>query len=65
MTEDEFITVELPKEDYEVLKEIIKEREAYNYLTSKLKSLWIWAVVSGAISIFILWDHIKVLFIKV
>jgi len=65
MTEDEFITVRLPKEDDEVLKEIIKEREAYNYLTSKLKSLWIWAVVSGAISIFILWDHIKVLFIKV
>lgn len=65
MTEDEFITVRLSEEDHEVLKEIIKEREAYNYLTSKLKSFWIWAVVSGAISMFILWDHIKVLFIKV
>lgn len=55
----------MTEEDYEILKEIIKERKAYNYLTSKLKSLWIWAVVSGAISMFILWDHIKVLFIKV
>jgi hypothetical protein len=63
--EEDFVVVHLPKEDYEVLKELIKEREAYNYLTYKIKSLWIWAVVSGIISLFIFWDYVKELFVKV
>jgi hypothetical protein len=65
MTEDEFITVRLPKEDYEILKEMIKEREAYSYLISKIKNLWVWTVVGGLVSIVVFWESIKPMFIKV
>lgn len=65
MNDDEFVTVILHKEDYEVLKEMIKEREAYNYLIAKLKNLWVWTVVGGLVSLFVFWESIKPFFIKV
>ncbi len=65
MNDDDFVTVVLHREDYEVLKELIKEREAYNFLIAKLKNLWVWTVVGGLISITVFWESIKPFFIKV
>lgn len=63
--EEEFITVRLPKEDDQVLKEMIKEREAYSYVVAKLKNLWIWTVAAGLVSLLLFWESIKPFFIKV
>lgn len=65
MSEDEFVIVKLPKEDYQLLKDMIKERSAYNYLTAKLKSWWVWGVVGGLVTVLTFWDSIKPIFVKV
>lgn len=57
--DDEIVTVRLPKWKLEKLDQMIDDRKAYDVLTAKLKNYWIWAVVAGAGSVFILWDTIK------
>lgn len=55
----ELITIQLPREDYEVLETIITERKLQSYLRAKITS-WVGFVVIGGILSFIsLFDYIK------
>ena len=60
MTEDEdiIVTIRLPKSEADTLKEIIKEREAYNYLTNKLKTYWIFTVAGGLLVVWALYEKL-------
>lgn len=49
---DEMINVRLPRKDYELLRTILTEREAKNWLTAKLSSWWIFGLGAGAL---VLW----------
>lgn len=58
--DDEIVVVKLPKNEYLVMRQLIKERETMNNITAVLKSSWIWVVVSGAVAVITLWDTIKI-----
>lgn len=49
------------KEELEVLKAIIKEREAYNLFMNKIKSTWIWVIAGGVVTLLVLWEKIQIL----
>jgi hypothetical protein len=57
---DELITVELPRSEYKLLKEMIARQEAYNWLTSRLKNSWLWVVGGGILTIWMLYDKFHV-----
>lgn len=54
--DDEIITVQLPRSEYKVMRELIKERETYNNLVHKLKTNWIWFIAGGILTLWALWD---------
>jgi len=55
-TDDELITVQLPRSEYRVMRQIIKERETYDNFRIKLQSNWIWFVAGGLLTLFALWE---------
>lgn len=57
--QDELIEIKLPRKEYLMLREMLQERSAYSWLTNKLKSLWIFAVAAGVLTIWALGDKIK------
>lgn len=57
--EHELITVKLTPDQYKLLQEMIKEKELYSLLASKLKNLWIWSVGAGLLTLFTFWDQIS------
>lgn len=57
---DEIIDVKMPRKDFKTIQKMVEERQAYDTITSKLKSYWIWAVVGGVLTVFTLWDAIKI-----
>ena len=56
--DDVIVTIRLPKSEADTLKEIIKEREAYNYLINKLKTYWIFTVVGGVLVVWALYEKL-------
>lgn len=56
--EDELINIKLPRKQYEILKIMIEREQAYDRLTSMLKSSWIWIVGGGMLTLVLLWDRI-------
>lgn len=58
---DEIIDVRLPRADYELLRTILKEREAKNWLTAKISSWWIFGLGSGCLVLYALWEKISLL----
>lgn len=54
--DDEIITVQLPRSQYKLLREIIKREETYSYIGKKLTSLWVWAFAGGVMTVWALWD---------
>ncbi len=61
MTKDE----NFDKREIEILKKVATERIAYDTLTQKLKTNWIWIVGAGILAIWGLWDKVHTLFIGV
>lgn len=55
---DEIINVKLPRSQYDILREVIRREEAYNYWTARIKSSWVFVVGGGILTIFLLWDKI-------
>ena len=55
-TDDELITVQLPRSEYRVMRQIIKERETYDNFRIKLQSNWIWFIAGGILTVWALWD---------
>jgi hypothetical protein len=51
----------LTPEEIVALKQVAKERMAYDIIKLKFKSNWIWAVATGALAVWALWDHIAAL----
>lgn len=49
----------LREDEIEILKKIAAERQAYELITAKLKTWWVWALVAGVMSVFTFWDAIK------
>lgn len=56
---DEVIEVRLPRRDYENLRLILERERTYSNISRSLKSLWIWGVAGGILSVWALWDGIK------
>lgn len=56
----EIVDVRMSREDFHTMQKMIDERRAYDVITGRLKSLWMWVVVGGVLSIISLWDVIKV-----
>jgi hypothetical protein len=56
---------EFDKKELEALKKIASERIAYDTLTNKLKSNWIWIVGGGVLTIWALWDKFHALLFTV
>jgi hypothetical protein len=56
--EDDIVTVKLPKSEALVLKDIIKEREAYNFLINRLKTYWVFTVAGGVLVVWALYEKI-------
>lgn len=57
-TDDEIITVQLPRSEYKLLREVLKREETYSYLGKKVTSFWVWAVAGGVLTVISLWDTI-------
>lgn len=65
MSEDEtdkIVSIRLRESEVETLRDMIKEREAYNYLINKLKTYWIFTVAGGVLVIWALYDKFNSLF---
>lgn len=54
--EEDIVTVRLLKSEAETLKQLIKEREAYNFLINKLKTYWIFTVAGGILVVWALYE---------
>lgn len=55
---DEIIDVKLPRKDYELLRTILTEREAKNWLTAKLASWWVFGLGAGALALWKLYHEV-------
>lgn len=58
--QDEVINVKLPRSQYEILREVIRREEAYNYWANRLKSTWIFIAGGGILTLWLLWDRIHI-----
>lgn len=56
--ENEIVTVELPRWQVEIIKQLVKERNTMNNVTHFIKSWWIWVVAGGILTLWTLWDKI-------
>lgn len=59
--DDELIDVKLPRGEYRVLREIIKEREALSWLRRWLMSVG-FAMAGGLVTLAVFWDRVKAWF---
>ena len=62
---DEVINIRLPREQYEILRLLIRERQAFNYFKTRVNGLWIWAIGATVIATWTFWDKIYPFFVKV
>lgn len=56
---DELVDVRLPRKDYDMLRSILERENAYSWLTSRLRSWWVFAVAGGIITLISFWDTVK------
>lgn len=63
--DDELIEVKLPRSDYQLLKTMLKEREAKNWMTAKISSWWVFGLGTGALVLYNLSDKIHTLIIGI
>lgn len=57
--DDQVITVKLPRKDYEIMRLLIKREQTLNNVTNILRSSWVWIVGGGILTLWLLWDKIK------
>lgn len=57
--QDEIIDVKLPRKDYQLLKKILEEREAKNWLTAKIASWWVFGLGAGALVLWQIWNELS------
>lgn len=55
----ELIVIKLPREDYEVLEELIEMRKGQKFFFSYIKSWWGFALAGGLLTLIALFDTIK------
>lgn len=53
---DEVINVKLPRADYERLRVVLERERTYSWLTSQIKSTWIWVLAGGVIMFLTLYE---------
>jgi hypothetical protein len=56
----ELIDVRLTREEFERLDKILAREEAMDWFTSTFKSWWVFALASGILTVWALWDKIKI-----
>jgi hypothetical protein len=54
---EELINIKLPRSQYDILKKMLREREAYTTLSTQVKNSWIWIVGSGVLAFMLLYDR--------
>lgn len=67
MSEDDYkelelIDVKLPRKDYETLKRVIEREDAYDWLSSKVKSFWVWTVAGGILTFIAIYKDVLGMF---
>jgi hypothetical protein len=60
LKDDEIVIVKLPRDEYEIVRQMIKERQAMNLIKGWLTTWWVWVVAGSVLSVWTLWDKIKV-----
>lgn len=50
-TDDEIITVNIPRKDYKILREMIDRERTYSWVKNYLRSLWVWGFVGGLLAL--------------
>lgn len=63
--DDEVIIVALPREQVEVLKQVIKREQAYSWFISTIKSWWVWIVAGGVLTFITLYDKLGIFGAKI
>lgn len=58
MIDEDIVTVRLLKSEAETLQQLIKEREAYNFLINKLKTYWVFTVAGGVLVVWALYEKL-------
>ena len=57
--DDELIDIRLPRNEYQVLKEMLKREEALGWFKSWIRTWWVWIGIGGIISIITLFEKLK------
>lgn len=55
---DEIINIKMPRKDYIVLREMIERERTYSWIKSSVRSLWVWALAGGLLTVISLSDKI-------
>lgn len=56
--EDEIITLKLPRKEAELVRQMIRERQAMNYFKGWLTTWWVWIVAGGVLTCWALWEKL-------
>lgn len=56
--DDEVISVNMSRKDYQILRDMIERERAYNWMKNSLRSFWLWAVIGGILSLLTFGDRI-------
>lgn len=56
--EDEIITVNIPRKDYKILRDLIERERTYSWLKNYLRSLWLWGFIGGLLALSTFGDKI-------
>lgn len=57
--DDEVITVNMPRKDYKILRDMIERERTYSWIKNYLRSLWVWAFAGGIVVMLTLGDRIS------
>ena len=57
--DDQIINVKMPRKDYEIMRQLIRERHTMNNVTAVLKNTYIWIVASGILALYAGWAQIR------
>lgn len=57
--DDTVIDVRLPRAEYKILKELIHQKEAYNWFYNWIISNWIFIVGSSVLTLILLYEKIQ------
>lgn len=49
--DDEIITVNIPRRDYRILRDMIERERTYSWFKNWVRTLWVWALAGGVLAL--------------